>query len=116
MDWTPPADGTPCWVELTAVDLARGMPQSPFNYLLRRPTNTHILPAVKTFYTTVFGWHFKPQTAEDPKMVGFQFPDKSNSLSGGFRKVDAVHTSGAPRLYLYVGDLEKTMEVCAVYH
>jgi hypothetical protein len=47
-------------------------------------------------------------------MAGFQFPDKGDKLSGGFRKVDAVHTSGASRLYLYVSDLEKTVEVCEV--
>lgn len=45
-------------------------------------------------------------------MIGFSFPDKSYSmLNGGFAKVDEISGANAPKLYFYVRDLVKVMEV-----
>lgn len=103
--WTPPAAGTPCWVEIPGIDV----------------------PRAKQFYSQVFHWPFHPVTADCPesKIALFDFPDKKFPASGGIcavKKEDhsttattstaAVQGKKAIKLYLYVdGDLEGKMEV-----
>lgn len=63
----------------------------------------------------MFNWSFKNEVksdAGDVDFVAFSFPDsKLSALTGGFRKV-ATPVRDGTRLYLYVRELEKTMEVC----
>ncbi|EGD86275.1 hypothetical protein H112_07206 [Trichophyton rubrum D6] len=91
--WTPPSEGTPCWVEIFATDLARA----------------------EKFYSTVFNWQFikdGPGRTEDVAM--FSFPEKGlKGMGGNLSKIKpGEHTTGPKtvKLYLYVEDLEKTME------
>lgn len=57
----------------------------------------------------MFNWSFWEHEA----ITGFTFPEqKLGSLSGGFTKCDQVGGGGAaPRLFFYVSNLEKSMEV-----
>lgn len=56
------------------------------------------LPALKSFYSTAFGWTF---TDYGPDYVAFA----DGRLEGGFRKVDEVRDGGA-LIVLYATDLE----------
>ncbi|KAK2821078.1 hypothetical protein FQN49_007733, partial [Arthroderma sp. PD_2] len=92
--WKAPSEGTPCWVEIFATDLDRA----------------------EKFYSTVFNWTFSKEGAERTDDVAlFRFPDKGmEGLGGNISKIKpGEHTTGprTVKLYLYVNDLEKTMEV-----
>ena len=73
------------------------------------PLLTLHLYEARSFYSAVFNWSFREHDA----VTGFAFPEqKLSSLSGGFKKYDQVGGGGAaPRLFFYVSDLEKSMEV-----
>ncbi|PGH14966.1 hypothetical protein AJ80_05729 [Polytolypa hystricis UAMH7299] len=91
--WTPPAAGTPVWIQIPATDVQRA----------------------KSFYSTTFSWSFKPSAAGGPeKMATFTFPDKGyTSLSGGITQVSPEnHTKGGETVvvYFYVDDLGSCMD------
>ncbi|KAF3479884.1 uncharacterized protein GIQ15_06860 [Arthroderma uncinatum] len=91
--WKAPNEGTPCWIEIFATDLARA----------------------EKFYSTVFNWTFdKACPGRTDEISVFRFPDKCvGSLGGSISKINpGEHTIGPKtiKLYLYVNDLEKTME------
>jgi predicted enzyme related to lactoylglutathione lyase len=56
------------------------------------------LPAVKRFYSSVFGWTF---TDYGPDYTSFV----DGRLGGGFRRVDSV-TAGGPLVVIFATDLE----------
>lgn len=62
----------------------------------------------------MFNWTIKPRTSETGEVeYGFHFAEPSlSNLGGGFRKVGAINRKIATRLYLYVSDLAKAMDVC----
>ncbi|EEQ35432.1 uncharacterized protein MCYG_08251 [Microsporum canis CBS 113480] len=116
--WTPPSEGTPCWVEIFATDLDRAAAwkraASACYDMLRLliPPGLHV---AEKFYSTVFNWVFRkdgPGRTEDVAL--FAFPEKGlQGLGGSISKIKpGEHTTGPKtvKLYLYVNDLEKTME------
>lgn len=77
------------------------------------PPGLHV---AEKFYSTVFNWVFRkdgPGRTEDVAL--FAFPEKGlQGLGGSISKIKpGEHTTGPKtvKLYLYVNDLEKTMEV-----
>ncbi|KAI9778429.1 MAG: hypothetical protein M1839_008075 [Geoglossum umbratile] len=92
--WTPPVFGSPCWIEIPAIDVTRA----------------------KTFYATVFNWTFKPGTETYPedKIAMFSVPDpKLSGLGGGILKAsDADHKpgKGGSVIYLWVTSIEEALK------
>ncbi|KIW66258.1 hypothetical protein PV04_08457 [Phialophora macrospora] len=91
--WTPPKDGTPCWINVLATDVERA----------------------KAFYSTVFNWSFNRTTTSegqplDPAEIAmFEVPGQP-SLNGGITRVSesewaSSHGKGGVVLYLYVDDI-----------
>ncbi|KAI9881466.1 MAG: hypothetical protein M1830_000028 [Pleopsidium flavum] len=64
--WSPPAAGSPVWIEIPALDVERA----------------------KQFYTAVFAWTFQPGTDDYPenKLAMFAYP--GSKVSGGIAKVE----------------------------
>ncbi|KAL1961431.1 hypothetical protein VTO42DRAFT_159 [Malbranchea cinnamomea] len=88
--WIPPAHGSPCYIEIPALDTDRA----------------------QAFYAAVFNWTFKGRKPETGEAAGFSFPEpRFSSLTGGITKVDKIKGgAAAPKLYFYVDDLAKTMD------
>jgi len=94
-DWSPPASGTPCWINIPAAEV----------------------PRAKQFYSTVFNWQFMPQEAQSEayppdRIAFFSPPDKKRSPGGAISKTDGdTRITKAPKghamLYLMVDDLEQ---------
>ncbi|KAL1869447.1 hypothetical protein VTK73DRAFT_3092 [Phialemonium thermophilum] len=91
-DWKPPSFGSPCWLSISATDVARA----------------------HKFYSTVFDWKFKPESKEYPgssiRMFDFG-PDLK--LTGGILRVPdetgVLKTGhGGVSLHLIVDDLERS--------
>ncbi|RVX66538.1 hypothetical protein B0A52_09414 [Exophiala mesophila] len=94
MDWTPPKDGTPCWINVLAQDVKRA----------------------KTFYSQIFNWSFtRTETVEGKKLdeneiAMFEVPGQP-CPGGGITRVDPDDwnsTEGKKKgvvLYLYVSDI-----------
>ncbi|KIX03454.1 uncharacterized protein Z518_07006 [Rhinocladiella mackenziei CBS 650.93] len=91
--WTPPADGTPCWINVLATDV----------------------PRAQAFYSTVFNWRFNRSASQDGRTLDpneialFEVPGQP-SPNGGITKVSAdewasTHGKGGVVLYLYVEDI-----------
>ncbi|MCJ1362852.1 hypothetical protein MMC16_001958 [Acarospora aff. strigata] len=64
--WTPPAPGSPVWLEIPALDVERA----------------------KTFYATIFDWVFQPGTADYPADKHAMFAYPGCKTSGGIMRVD----------------------------
>ncbi|KAI9769265.1 MAG: hypothetical protein M1840_004394 [Geoglossum simile] len=92
--WTPPVYGSPCWIEISAIDVIRA----------------------KKFYAATFNWTFKPGTKTYPedKIAMFSVPDpKLSDLGGGIVKVnDEDHKpgKGGSVIYLWVDSIEEALE------
>ncbi|KAJ9610875.1 hypothetical protein H2200_005652 [Cladophialophora chaetospira] len=94
-NWTPPKDGTPCWINVLATDVRRA----------------------RTFYKDVFGWQFNRTTTVDGRdldpteIAMFEVPGQS-CPGGGITRVSEAewassHGKGGVVLYLYVDDIEQ---------
>lgn len=134
--WTPPANGTICWIEIPVTNPERGIPL-PF---LQSPSLIRFtdISTAKKFYSTVFSWTFhappppaSTQTPCNETVALFMFPDgkMGQSLSGGLSLVteeemerykmgDGSSTDASGRggrtgttLYYIVEDLPGTMDV-----
>lgn len=95
-EWTPPLPGSPCWIEIPAVDV----------------------PACKKFYSSLFpAWEFKPATERypDEKLAAFSYGGKTG-LSGGILQVPAsckesTHPMGVgATIYHFVESIEETQK------
>lgn len=117
-EWTPPPFGAPCWVNIPATDVARGM--SSLSPQSSNPELTLTHHPAKSFYSKVFNWNMVPTPANlsDKDIAMFSFPGSTthpNALCGSIERVDAaVHTKGANafKMYFMVEDDEKAAEVC----
>ncbi|KIW93733.1 uncharacterized protein Z519_05048 [Cladophialophora bantiana CBS 173.52] len=96
--WTPPKDGTPCWINVLATDVQRA----------------------QKFYSTVFNWRFnRPTTSEghalDPAEIAmFEVPG-GPCPNGGITRVTQSewtdsHGKGGVVLYLYVDEIQSYEE------
>ena len=112
------ATGSPCWVEIPALEVQRGM-SLPHRLFLRPSfwTDPGSLPA-KAFYTDVWGWTFTPNPPgntryTDDCMAMYTFP--SSKLMGGIMKRDETSirkTKTGALVYLYAESIEDQVEVC----
>ncbi|OCT47290.1 Glyoxalase/bleomycin resistance protein/dioxygenase [Cladophialophora carrionii] len=91
--WSPPEDGTPCWINVLATDVQRA----------------------KAFYSNVFDWRFNRTTTADGRTLDpteiamFEVPGQP-CPGGGITRVSesewaASHGKGGVVLYLYVDDI-----------
>jgi hypothetical protein len=91
--WTPPPNGTPCWINIYAKDVQRA----------------------KQFYSTVFNWNFRNESTHEgvsrpaDQIVKFHFP--GIGTGGGITKLEenefiSTKGKGGATLFLYVDDLE----------
>jgi len=102
-EWTPPASGTPCWLNLPAKDVQRA----------------------KQFYSSVFDWQFQPQEHHSehypPELMAFfHAPDKTKSPGGAISKIEneawlskhkyTTEDRGNAFMYLFVSDLTEFMK------
>ena len=77
----------------------------------------HARTVAKAFYATVFNWKFLPHpsstTLAEDDFAMFTAPGKEFPQGGIMKKDPAGHTKGqgAVKIFLYVHDLEKKMEV-----
>lgn len=95
--WTPPPDGTPCWINIFATDV----------------------PRARAFYSSALGWTFRESTRrmdgteEDPSQIA-HFDLGSTCPAGGITKVGEVKKTdgkGGNVMYLYVNNLAGTEKV-----
>lgn len=83
--WTPPADGTPCWIDVRACDVPRGL-------YLNVQTSSHLLKVLPLDSSAV-----PSKTSPIPNPSLLLPPSSSNSSSKTFEKL--AHTSLAKKFY-----------------
>jgi predicted enzyme related to lactoylglutathione lyase len=113
-EWTPPADGAPCWINIFATDVTRG--EHAFTLLATTNPDQH---SARKFWSEALGWKFRESTTrmdgteENPEEIA-HFEHGANCPGGGITKVDEVvrtEGKGGNVLYLYVNDLGATEKV-----
>ncbi|KAI9684747.1 MAG: hypothetical protein M1829_000122 [Trizodia sp. TS-e1964] len=90
-EWKPPPTGSPCWIDIPALDVARA----------------------RAFYTALFAWNFQPATEQYPadQLAMFKLPDPAmKTLAGGIGLVtEGEHRAcvGGTVVYYMVDDVDK---------
>ena len=113
--WIPPVSGTPCLLNLPALDVHRGEGV----VLFRKVVFVDQL-AAKHFYSMVFDWRFQDQThhpeAYPPDQIAFFNPPSTSCPGGAISKVESTllrrYDTGSKvsaLMYLFVDDLEVFM-------
>jgi hypothetical protein len=119
--WSPPKDGTPCWINVLATDVQRGKHRRHMLIVLTTRSNECPLLVAKAFYSEVFNWSFNRTTTSegqplDPAEIAmFEVPGQP-SPNGGITRVSASewassHGKGGVVLYLYVDDINPYEQV-----
>jgi hypothetical protein len=91
--WTPPPFGSPCWIEIPAVDVpsCKVVLSSPFHstslsipFPLRQIDRLLIFPLQQKFYSSVFPtWEWRPASADTPeeKIALYSFAGNSGTFT-----------------------------------
>ena len=113
-----PPTGSPCWVEVPALDVQRGISFPQCLYLRQYYWTNQYPYTAKAFYADVWGWNFKPnppgQTQyTDDCLAMFSYPGEK--LMGGIMKRDETSirkTKAGVLVYLYAKSIDEQVEVC----
>ena len=114
-----PPTGSPCWVEVPALDVQRGILFYPCLSLCQCRVTNQGRCAAKAFYSDVWGWNFNPNPPGDTRYTDdfiamYTYPGEK--LMGGIMKRDEASirkTKAGVLVYLYAQSIDEQVEVCS---